>query len=86
MMLNPIEIICYYLVQPIVDLLAYLLNDVHYLAFLAAICVIGVLLGLVMGIITLICFKYQGVEEPKQKLQNEEGIEIQSNNNKLKSE
>jgi len=85
-MLNPIEIICYYVVQPIVDFLAYLLNDVHYLAFLAAICLIGVLLGLVMGIITLICFKYQGVEDPKNNLQNEQGIEIQSENNKQKSE
>lgn len=85
-MLNPIEIFCYFVAQPVVDFLSFLLNDVHYLAFLAAVSVIGVLFGLFMGIITLICFKYQGLDEPKKEIQGEQENEIQSCDLKQKHE
>lgn len=65
-MYNPIEIVCYYVAQPIVDYLAYLLNDVHYLAFVLAIAVLGTILGLVMGIISVIWYKCSRPECDKQ--------------------
>ncbi|XP_034097642.1 uncharacterized protein LOC132791073 [Drosophila nasuta] len=69
MMLNPIEIFCYYVAQPVVDFLAYLLHDVHYLAFIVAVAMIGILLGLVMGVLSLICIKLQGEDQPVKKLE-----------------
>lgn len=64
---NPIEIVCYYVAQPIVDFLAYLLNDVHYLAFVLAISLLGTILGLVMGIISVIWYKCSRPECDKQR-------------------
>jgi len=86
MMLSPIEIICYYVAQPVVDFLVYLLNDVHYLAFLVAVAVMGILFGLFVGVLTLICMKCQGMERPEKKPQNEQQYESQSSNAKQKYE
>lgn len=66
-MYNPIEIVCYYVAQPIVDFLAYLLNDVHYLAFVLAIALLGTILGLVMGMISVVWYKCSRPESDKNK-------------------
>lgn len=66
-MYNPIEIVCYYVAQPIVDFLAYLLNDVHYLAFVLAIALLGTILGLIMGMISVIWYKCSRPESEKHK-------------------
>ncbi|XP_030555600.1 uncharacterized protein LOC115758939 [Drosophila novamexicana] len=86
MMFNPIEIICYYVAQPVIDLLAYLLNEVHYSAFFAGICVIGVLFGLLMGIVSVIWYKCCRPECYEQKLQMNPGGEGDLTNIKNKKE
>ncbi|KRF98428.1 uncharacterized protein Dwil_GK27942 [Drosophila willistoni] len=54
---NPIEVVCIHIVQPIIDLLAYLLNEVHFLAFMAGCAVLGITLGLIFGIISVVWYK-----------------------------
>ncbi|XP_023175162.1 uncharacterized protein LOC111602378 [Drosophila hydei] len=66
MVLGPIELICYYVVQPIIDFLDKLLISGHYIAFYIGISVFGVLLGIVMGIVSVIWYKYVNREEPKK--------------------
>ncbi|XP_002133358.2 uncharacterized protein [Drosophila pseudoobscura] len=56
-MLNPIEIVCFYVVQPILDYLTYLMLEVHYVAYLAGLAVIGIVLGLAFSIISVIWYK-----------------------------
>lgn len=73
-MYNPIEICCYYVVQPIIDYLSYLLNEVHYLAFLLGMAVLGICVGLVMGIISVIWYKYSRPEYGmKSRVSGEQG-------------
>ncbi|KAH8377347.1 hypothetical protein KR093_004989 [Drosophila rubida] len=86
MMLNPIEIFCYYVAQPVVDFLAYLLNDVHYLAFIGAVAMIGVLVGLLMGIVSVICMKLQGSPEAVQKEEAKPILSDQVKDSKQKNE
>ncbi|XP_044316190.1 uncharacterized protein LOC108048326 [Drosophila rhopaloa] len=57
MFFNPIEIICTCLIQPIIDFLVYLMDEVHYLAFLAGLAFLGIFLGLIFGIISVIWYK-----------------------------
>lgn len=73
-MYNPIEISCYYVVQPIIDYLSYLLNEVHYLAFLLAMSLLGICVGLVMGIISVVWYKYSRPEyKSKSKMSEAQG-------------
>ncbi|XP_030377560.1 uncharacterized protein LOC115626351 [Scaptodrosophila lebanonensis] len=57
MMLNPIEVVCVYAIQPIIDYLGYLKNEVHFVVFLVATALIGIVLGLFLGILTIIWYK-----------------------------
>ncbi|KAH8404900.1 hypothetical protein KR222_010062, partial [Zaprionus bogoriensis] len=66
-MYNPIEIICFYVAQPIVDFLGYLLNEVHFLAFLLATALLGVILGIGMGLVSVAWYKWQGVQSSTKK-------------------
>ncbi|EDW02996.1 uncharacterized protein LOC6562300 [Drosophila grimshawi] len=86
MMLNPIEIVCFYVAQPIIDFLAYLLNDVHYLVFLAAICMIGVFFGIGMGIVSVIWYKYGNVKKIEKEQYDGPEYEGYSTNGKEKNE
>ncbi|XP_017097152.1 uncharacterized protein [Drosophila bipectinata] len=63
MILNPIEAVCVYVVQPIIDLLAYLQNDVHYVAYLGGLAVLGMCLGLLFSIITVLWYRSLHPEE-----------------------
>ncbi|ALC38381.1 CG43922 [Drosophila busckii] len=70
MLYNPIEIVCVYMVQPIIDYLAYLLNEVHYGAYLVAVALIGVALGLIFSLISLAWYKWNGGEQAEIKAEN----------------
>jgi len=63
---NPIEIVCVHVVQPIIDLLDYILTEVHFVAFIAAVACLGVIIGLILGIVTLVWFKITRDEETKK--------------------
>ncbi|XP_022230617.2 uncharacterized protein LOC111079666 [Drosophila obscura] len=84
-MLNPIEIFCFYVVQPIIDLLGYLM-DVHYLAFLSGLAVIGIILGLIFSIISVIWYKSTLKDVPKEQTPNLELVHIQEGPSKKKDD
>lgn len=63
MILNPIEAACVYVVQPIIDQLAYLESDVHYMAFLGGLAVLGIFLGLLFSVITVLWYRSLHREE-----------------------
>ncbi|XP_032573870.1 uncharacterized protein LOC116800981 [Drosophila sechellia] len=63
---NPIEIVCVHVVQPIIDFLDYMLMEVNFVAFLAAVACLGVIMGLILGIVTFIWFKMSRDEETKK--------------------
>ncbi|XP_034135034.1 uncharacterized protein LOC117588078 [Drosophila guanche] len=78
--LNPIEIVCVYVVQPIIDFLGYLL-EVHYVAYLSGLAVIGIIIGLLFSIVSVIWYKSTHGDEPnqlpKEETPNLEGVYIQ---------
>lgn len=74
---NPIEIFSVRVVQPIINFLGYLLQDVHYVAFLAAVALLGIFLGLVFGIICVIWYKTTRDEKSEKKVfRSEEGVGV----------
>ncbi|XP_017033766.1 uncharacterized protein [Drosophila kikkawai] len=71
---NPIELFVDQAVQPIIDSLAYLLKEVHYFAFIAAVALLGIFLGLVFGFICVIWYKSTRNEKTEKKVfKSEEG-------------
>ncbi|XP_043651889.1 uncharacterized protein LOC122619191 [Drosophila teissieri] len=68
---NPIEIVCVHVVQPIIDFLGYLLLDVHFIGFLAGVAVLGIILGLILGILSVIWYKSTRVEKTEQSYPEE---------------
>ncbi|KQS70612.1 uncharacterized protein LOC26526936 [Drosophila erecta] len=65
---NPIEIVCVDVVQPIIDFLGYLLVEVHFIAFLAFVALLGIFLGLILGIVSVIWYKLTRDEKTEQRL------------------
>ncbi|XP_017859091.1 PREDICTED: uncharacterized protein LOC108611125 [Drosophila arizonae] len=84
MLLNPIEVICYYVVQPIIDFLEHLLNAGYRMAFYACICGIGVMLGVILGCVSVIWYKYANPVEPEEKQKVKPGMDIRETNDKQK--
>ncbi|XP_020810290.1 uncharacterized protein LOC110185670 [Drosophila serrata] len=70
---NPIELFVVQFVQPIIDGLAYLMKEVHYFAFIAAVALLGIFLGLVFGIICVMWYKSTREEKTEKVFTSEEG-------------
>ncbi|XP_017061566.1 uncharacterized protein LOC108101658 [Drosophila ficusphila] len=77
---NPIQIVCFRVVQPIIDFLGYLLNEVHFLAFLAGLAFLGIFLGLIFGTITVIWYKSTRDGKIKDCCAEKESLDVKKNN------
>ncbi|XP_030243004.1 uncharacterized protein LOC115563717 [Drosophila navojoa] len=84
MLLNPIEVICFYVVQPIIDFLEHLLNAGYRMAFYVCICGIGVMLGIILGCLSVIWYKYVNSVDPEEKQNVKPAMDIREENDRKK--
>lgn len=62
------------MVQPIIDFLEHLLNAGYRMAFYICISAIGVMLGIILGCISVIWYKYANPVDPEEKQKVKEDV------------